>query len=362
MSITVFLFIKGTFASEVERWVARAQCAAALDTLEKIRALPAIDEIVIATPSREFAEQCRGLGVKIEYDSIDDEFHWGKCLADLVTKYRATIPLYIGGGSGVLMSAADWREVTQRVSAETELVVTNNFFSADFAAWSPGDAIQRIEPPGVDNDLAYRLGERAHLRVHALAKNATTQFDIDTPTDLLTIGLHPAVGKHLRSFLDTVPLDYTRVNRVRALFRDNRHTVMIAGRVSAALATFLENSTMCQWRILSEERGMRASGREERGEVRSLLGFLWDSADPAKFVHRLSELADAAIVDSRVLFAHRHAHPSASDRFHSDLIQPEVIEDPLVKAFTQAMRDAPIPILLGGHSLVSGGMYALGES
>jgi hypothetical protein len=125
---------------------------------------------------------------------------------------------------------------------------------------------------------------------------------------------------------------------------------------------FLEKSTMCQWRILSEERGMRASGREERGEVRSLLGFLWDELKPSEFVYRLSELASGAIIDSRVLFAHRRAHPSAADRFHSDLFQPATIEEPFVRAFTTAMRDAPIPILLGGHSLVSGGMYALAES
>ena len=83
--------------------------------------------------------------------------------------------------------------VLQRVLAEPNTIVANNFFSCDFAAWSPGDALEKIAPPAVDNDLAFRLGEQAGLRVVPLRKNAATQLDIDTPTDLLTTALHPGV-------------------------------------------------------------------------------------------------------------------------------------------------------------------------
>jgi hypothetical protein len=46
---TLFLFVKGTAEHPVEQLVADAQCAAALDTLEKIRNLPEIGVIVVAT-------------------------------------------------------------------------------------------------------------------------------------------------------------------------------------------------------------------------------------------------------------------------------------------------------------------------
>ncbi len=361
-SVTVFLFIKGTASSAVEELVARAQCATALDTLEKLRAIPEIGEMVVATPSQEFATRAATLGARVETDRADEDFHWGKCLVEMVAKYRAAFPLYIGGGSGVLMSTDDWRTIAQRVLNEQNIVITNNYYSSDFAGWSPGDALKQIEPPTADNDLAYRLGERAKLRVSVLPKNAASQLDIDTPTDFLTISLHPAVGKHLRAFLDSVRLDTTRVEQVRSLMGNRNATLLIAGRVPASTALLLERATHCQWRIFSEERGMRASGRDERGEVCSLLGLFLDQSGAREFVASLARLADAAIIDSRVLFAHRHLHPPAADRFHSDLLEPAQINDPFIREFTTAARDAAIPILLGGHSLVSGGMYALVES
>ncbi len=360
-SVTLFLFVKGTAASAVQDLVNQAQRAAALDTLEKMRTLAEIGARVVATASPAFAAQATALGAHVEMDP-PGEFHWGKRLAALVEKYRAAIPFYVGGGSGGLMRADEWRAMAQRVLNESNLVVTNNYYSCDFAAWTPGDALAQVEPPPVDNDLAFRLGERARLRVEALAKNAATQLDIDTPTDLLTLSFHPAVGARLRACLNAARLDATRAERVRELLGNRAATLLIAGRVSAAMAQFLERATRCQWRIVSEERGMRASGREARGAAHSLLGLYLDQVGAREFFAALARLADAAIIDSRVLFAHRRLRPSAPDRFHSDLMAAEEIHDPFVREFTGAARDAAIPILLGGHSLVSGGMYALVES
>lgn len=357
---TVFLFVKGIAESPIEQLVADAQCAAAYDTLEKIQTIPEIGEIVVATRSEAFAAQVRALNVHVEQDS-DDEFHWGKCLADLVRKYRAHIPLYIGGGSGILMRAEDWGAMLQQVMAESNTIVANNIFSCDFAAWSPGEALDKIEPPSVDNDLAYRLIERAGLRGIALAKNAATQLDIDTPTDLMTTTLHPAVGEHLRAMLNAAQLDLTRVHHIQRVLSDRAATALIAGRVASSLTMLLERQTRCQWRIFSEERGMRASGRIARGEVRSLLGYYLDAVGATEFFATLARLADAAILDTRVLFAHRQLNPCAADRFNSDLMRAEAIGDPFVREFTAAARAASIPLLLGGHSAVAGGMYVLIE-
>jgi len=249
----------------------------------------------------------------------------------------------------------------QQVLAEPHTIVANNLYSCDFAAWSPGEALEKIEPPAVDNDLAYRLFQRAGLRGVALARNAATQLDIDTPTDLMTTALDPAVGKHLRAFLDTAPLDFTRVQRIRDILGNQTVTALIAGRVPASLPLLLERHTRCQWRILSEERGMRASGRIARGEVRSLLGYYLEVVGAFEFFATLARLADAAILDTRVLFAHRRLSPCAADRFNSDLLHAEEITDPFVREFTAAARAATILILLGGHCLVSGGMYVLIE-
>ena len=107
---------------------------------------------------------------------------------------------------------------------------------------------------------------------------------------------------------------------------------------------------------------MRASGRQARGEVRSLLGYHYQQVGPARFFEHLAQLGQAVFLDSRVLFAHLGIWPSASDRYNSDLRRPERIRDLAVREFTQHALDASVPVVLGGHSLVSGGMYALVEA
>ncbi len=336
--------------------------AAALDTLERLYAIEQVGEVVVATANPSFGEQAAKRGAHVEMDSPGDEFHFGKGLAALVTKYRAHVPLYVGGGSGVLMRTENWRDVSQEILENPGSVVTNNLYSSDFVAWSPGDALERIAAPGLDNDLAFRLAEHAGLCVRALPKNAATQLDIDTPADLLTIAFHPAVGRNLSALLDEARLETDRLSSLLARVSDRQATAMIAGRVSASMGLFLERETQCQWRVFSEERGMRASGREAQSKVRSMLGFYLDQVGVQTFFETLGHLGQAALIDSRVLFAHRGLHPSPKDRFSSDLLRPDGIDDPFIREFTRAARQAPLTVLLGGHSLVSGGMYALVES
>jgi hypothetical protein len=72
-------------------------------------------------------------------------------------------------------------------------------------------------------------------------------------------------------------------------------------------------------------------------------------------------MADAALIDSRVLLAHRlggdeRAWPSAEDRFASDLLAVPMVADSWLKALTAAAASAPIPVVLGGHTLVAPGV------
>ena len=90
-----------------------------------------------------------------------------------------------------------------------------------------------------------------------------------------------------------------------------------------------------------------------------------DRDGPAALGARLAELGDGALVDSRVLLAHRlgadeAAWPRPEARFASDLLDPTAVDDPWLAALTAAAAGAPIPILLGGHSLVGPGIRLIG--
>jgi hypothetical protein len=119
--------------------------------------------------------------------------------------------------------------------------------------------------------------------------------------------------------------------------------------------------------VLVEERGLRiasaaaALGRPNRRPPRSLLGELLDRDGPASLGSHVAALADGALVDARVLLAHRlgadeRAWPPAEDRFASDLLFAGAIGDPWLRALTAAAAESPVPILLGGHSLVGPGL------
>jgi hypothetical protein len=108
---------------------------------------------------------------------------------------------------------------------------------------------------------------------------------------------------------------------------------------------------------------MRADGRLARGEVRSLLGMHVQSVGVERFFREvIPQLGQAVFLDDRVLWAHYQTWPVASDRFNSDLFRPRAISDPFVRRFTEAAISCPVPVVLGGHSLVSGGLRVLVEA
>jgi 2-phospho-L-lactate guanylyltransferase (CobY/MobA/RfbA family) len=355
--VTPLIFVGASRASPIESLVADAQEAIARDLLERVIASGAFDVPIVATASPGFAASLGGLPVRVVPD--EGRFHFGRTLARLIEQFDIQHAFYVGGGAAPLLTVRELTTIAELLLSHEQAIVANNFFSSDFLGFTPAAAIHRISPPAFDNDLAFRLQREAGLRSIALTRTPGTQMDVDTPTDLMILALHPGTGPWTRRFLDECSLDTSRLERVSRYLTDPTAQVIVAGRVGSHLWSHLDTDVACRTRVFSEERGMRASGREARGEVRSLLGFHLSAVGPERFFRELGELGDAAFIDTRVLFNHLRISPSASDRFYSDLLQWQQIVDPLVREFTQAAADAPIPVVLGGHSLVAGGLWAL---
>ena len=353
---SLVVFVGGMGGSPVEDMIGAAHRAITVDTVERAASTGLFDRIVVATDYPELAEQ---LDSKVIVEVDNPPFHFGQRLREIILKYEMAKPFYVGGGAGPLLSAQDWAALAEQISSSEDTFITNNLFSTDFIAFSPGLAINKIQLPKLDNPLAQSLRKEAGLREQSLPRNAATQFDVDTPSDLMVLKVHPTAGRHALAYLDGLDLDVSRVRRAMHFFIEPMSEVVLAGRVGSYAWSHLETETACRVRVLSEERGMRADGREERGEVRSLLGFYIQEVGVYKFFQRMGELGAAAFIDSRVIFNHMGLKPTASDRFLSDLNRPEGIKDPFVRDFTLAAMEAPIPVVLGGHSLVAGGIWAL---
>jgi hypothetical protein len=237
--------------------------------------------------------------------------------------------------------------------------LTNNRFSADLVAFAPGDAIDRVELPATDNPLPRLLRSQAGLEVEELARTTSLTFDVDTPTDFLILRLHPQIGRHARSHLGELHLNDARLREAMMLFTDPEAEVTITGRVPSQLVMYMQTETACRERFIIEERGMQAVGRDRPGAVKSVLGYYLQAAGIEGFFEMLATLGQAVFVDTRVLFFHLGLDPNAEDRFASDLGLWEQIEEPTVRAFTKAALECPVPVVLGGHSLVAGGLMAL---
>jgi hypothetical protein len=348
--------------SEPERMVSMARQAVTLDLVERALGVPGLGPIVVATNSSALAQHLARYPVRVDLDSNQEAFHFGRRLVELISRYRMDRCFYIGGGAGPLLPASDMAAIAESQISADHLLITNNFYSSDFAAFGPTAALNDHRLPDNDNELAWILGEDLGFTVRELPRSAATQLDVDTPMDLLTLTVHPAAGAHVRAFLDSLTLDTSALDAALPLFLDRNATILVAGRVSSATWSYLERETACSTRVFSEERGMRASGRQARGEARSLLAYYLDVVGLDRFFETLASMGQAILMDNRVLFAHHGLWPSAADRFYSDLRQPAHIVDSFVRALTEAAMAAPVPVVMGGHSLVSGGIYALVEA
>jgi hypothetical protein len=348
--------------SEPERMVSHTRQAVTLDLVERALTVPRLRPLVVATNSLALAHQLAGYPITVDMDRQDEPFHFGQRLVELIDRYGMERCFYIGGGAGPLLPASELAAIAEEMLAADRQLITNNFYSSDFVAFGPTSVLRDYAPPDNDNELAWLLGEDAGLPCRELSRTGATQFDVDTPGDLLTLAIHPGAGPYARAYLDSLALDTSHLDAALPLMLDRNATILVAGRVSSTTWKYLEQETACGTRVLSEERGMRASGRQARGEARSLLGYYLDAVGLDRFFETLATLGQAVFLDNRVIFAHRGIWPLAADRFYSDLRRPEQITEPFTKALTREAMAAPVPVIMGGHSLVAGGMYALIEA
>jgi hypothetical protein len=352
---TLVVFLGGLGGSPIEELVASALAAATADTIEAALADGRGGAVLVTDGSAQLPP----LPDAVTIDRDDGEFHFGRRLAAVVERYGLERVVYLGGGSLPLLGAWELGEIAGRLD-EIGVVVTNNYFSSDLVAFEAG-ALARVEPPASDNRLARTLVDEAGLTLRELPRTVATQLDIDGPTDLAVLALTGEGGPRLREALAAADLDLAPYRRVLPLFTDREAQVVVSGRVGSHAWQYQERETACRVRLFAEERGMEADGRARAGEVRSLLGFLIDEVGPRRAMDTLAELGDAAFIDSRVLLAHARVEASRSDRFLSDAGRWQDVREPFLRELTRAAVEAPIPVLLGGHSLVSGGLMALNE-
>jgi hypothetical protein len=345
--------------SPIEDELGRSLAESALDLLEEALATDAFESALLVADNDRLASRLPN-GVELDLDK--GPFHFGKRLAQLIRERHIERPFYVGAGGVPLLRGSDLAAIAHRLRESDGEIISNNYFSADLVAFAPGNAIKRIELPEADNFLPRLLHDQAGLVSEPLPRSSATQFNIDSPADLAMLKLCGGAGPRLTEYLVSFEARMEPYERLMTHLVDPKAEVLVAGRVGSAAWSFLERETACRVRLFSEERGMQAAGRDGPGEARSILAFHLQEVGQTKFFQHLAELGDIACIDTRPLLSHLGIDASRADRFNSDLGCAAQIEDPYLREFTQAAIEARLPVILGGHSLVSGGLMLLTEA
>jgi len=360
---TLILWVKSWGDSEGEMLVSRAHEANTLDLLERSKDVTDIGQVIVITNSSRLTRVLRDLPVILEADPHPAPFSFGKKLRSIIEKHAIGTLVYLGSGSGVYMDVEDLARLTRAALVFPRTLWVNNFYSTDFAAFNTRSIRSRLSQCERDNQLGWRLGRKTGIKACVLPPSLMTRFDIDTPVDLMVLKTNGrAPGLHLAEFLSGVALDLSSLFAVMDLLVRREARILVIGRVPLEIAAFFDKATACHVDFHIEGRGMEAR-EESRGDPPcSLVGKSLEKMGFSEFFQALSRDAWAVIMDSRVCFRHFDLIPSRRDRFFSDLLRPDQVRDPLVQLFTQYAVKSSIPFILGGHTLVSGSLFALAES
>ncbi len=371
---TLVVMLGGVSGGPLESLLRQALEVSALDSIEIAlesghfeRALlladRALDEAPPAGVTVELDRDHSPGGSHSLVDSSSGDFHFGRRLGDAVAEHRIERLLYLGAGSAPLLGADEFGALADGVAGEAPACLTNNFFSADLFALAPARLVAALDPPpDADNSVPRRLRQEHGVEVEELPRTAATQLNIDSPVDMVALALSGRAGGRLGAVLDRWAPSTESMARAAMTFIDRDAEVLIAGRVSSRTWQHLERETACRVRLLAEERGMSAAGRDAGGSARSLLGRLLLAVGPAQFFGAvLPELCDAAFIDTRPLLSQLGLHPSRADRFAADLGLVDEIEDRRLRELVEAAAASPVPVVMGGHSLVAGVLMLLGD-
>ncbi len=341
--------------SDEEQLVERGRWAATLSLLERLSAV-GLDALCVVTPD---PARCPGAPGEVEFVTSggSEPFRFGHVFQDLIRRLGPDGVVYFGSGSGCLLPNDGLAQLVDFAHGPAPRALFNNFYSCDFCAIAGAQELLAVDLPELDNPLGFVLADAGYSCL-ALPRSAATQFDIDTPTDLLLLERSDHGIPELHEFFRAMDRRHPTLDRALAVFTERSAVACLVGRLSPVTWSHVETQVACRTSALVEGRGMRAGAGRHVPWLRQVVAD--DGAEA--FFDRLARSCDAAWIDSRPLLGAADDIPSPRARFSSDLFRVDQIDDRHWRTFTEAALRAKVPVVLGGHSLVSGGLYLAAEA
>ena len=176
---------------------------------------------------------------------------------------------------------------------------------------------------------------------------AATMFRIATAGDLCLLDTLGPRDLAPGESSGAAPIVAENIRAVTRILTKRTAELVVVGDPGSEGWRHLEQETACRVRLLGDTPG-------------GLLASLLASAGAVRFVQYLSELGEAFLVNTRILFRESD-WPTPDDFFYSDMGLVARIAHRGLRRLTEALLDGRRPVILGGSSLLMGGIYLLIE-
>jgi hypothetical protein len=294
---------------------------------------------------------------------IGGPFHFGDTLRSIVNRFSLERVLVFAGASAPLYYPDIWHFYERLLTNRTNVVLENNPGSADVIGFHPGAAVNEIDPPEIDNHLGRRLREVGLKRI-LIPNTSELHFDIDVPTDvavLRQIGSE-RVGPRTREVLSQPIFENKSLDRFveRLRSEENRPTLCMAGRIETSTLQFYRANFPMRMHCLMEGRGLRYLVDQGETVVTPTSTIVREKGFEGLF-RVLTAGIEFLVLDWRPMMVGLNQHFAQEERFRADLLHVDHVKSPLLQQFAAAAVAQDKEIILGGHSLVSGGLWQLGR-
>ena len=288
-------------------------------------------------------------------EKIGENFNFGKSLINIKNKYSLDKIFYFGAGSCYFLKTDELKFISEKTIQGQFL--SNNLVSSDFITFSLSDLDEKIilNFPNIDNYFSSYLMKETSLKYVKIPNSLGSIFDIDTHNDFAILSKITNNSGRIGNYISNSIFKNIDLDSFINILSSKSNEIFVYGRINPLNLYLAERNTPCKIRFLSEERGLKVRGRASA----SILNSIFQSKNFDTFFDMFENICNACILDTRVIFYLFADKYNQEDAYLSDMQMWKKIKNPFIKSFTKRVSESKVPIILGGHSVVNGGLMAL---
>lgn len=289
------------------------------------------------------------------FEKTEKNFNFGKYLLKIINKYSLDKIFYFGAGSCYLLKTDELKFISENTVKGQ--FISNNPISSDFISFSSSDLNNEIilNFPNIDNYFSSYLMNTTPLKYIKMPVSLGSIFDIDTPNDFAILSKITNNSCRIGNYMSNNIFKNIDLDKLLKILSSKSNEIFVYGRINPLNLYIAERDIPCKIRFLSEERGLKIRGKASA----SLLKHVFNSENFDNFFKLFENICSAGIFDTRVIFSLFAGKYDQEDVYLSDMKMWEKINNPFIKSFTKKISESKVPIILGGHSVVNGGLMAL---